>query len=119
LNPVGIDRNKFSQLNAIISKYLGILTYKMNIYSAITGGLKLPNEPQLDLPIIASILSSMKQKNIKKFIFLGEVSLNGSIKKIQNEEYFLEHCKKMKINKKIICNTNGQKHIKDIISYFD
>jgi len=117
-NSVGFDSRKFMQILAIISKYLKAPVYQKNVFTNISGGLKISNEPQVDLAIIASIMSSHKEININDYIFIGEVSLNGSIKKHRMEKKFIEHCKKMKINKKIISNSTGYSHIQDILSIF-
>lgn len=115
---VGIEKNKYNQLLAIINKYLDSKTFGSNVYSAVSGGLKLYNETQLDLAIIASILSSQRSKNIKNYIFIGEVSLNGSIKKHAREKDFLEHIEKMKIQKEVICYSKNYTHIRDLLKIF-
>jgi DNA repair protein RadA/Sms len=117
-NVVGFDNKKYMQILAIITKYLEVFIYEYNVFTNIAGGVKIKNEPQIDLAVIASILSSQQEFNINNFIFIGEVSLNGSIRKHKLEEIFIEHCKKMNINKKIISYGTGYKHIKDLLEIF-
>lgn len=117
-NVVGFDSKKYMQILAIITKYLDIFIYEKNTFTNIAGGLKLKNEPQIDLAVIGSILSSEKELNINGYIFIGEVSLNGSIRKHKMEDNFISHCKKMNIDKKIISHSTGYTHIKDILKIF-
>lgn len=50
----------------------------------VSGGIKI-SEPACDLAVIASILSSFKNRKIdNKTAFLGEVSLNGRILEAPN-----------------------------------
>ena len=117
-NVVGFDSKKYMQILAIITKYLDIFVYNYNVFTNIAGGVKIKNEPQIDLASIASILSSINEFNINKYIFIGEVSLNGSIRKHKLEELFIKHCKKMGIQKEIICYSEGYTHIKDLKKIF-
>lgn len=118
-NVVGFDAKKYMQILAIITKYLDIFIYENNVFTNIAGGLRMQNEPQIDLAVIASILSSNSELNINDYIFIGEVSLNGSIRKHKMEDVFIAHCKKMNINKKIISNSTGKTHIRDILELFN
>lgn len=64
----------------------------------------------LDLPIAASILTSLNilkiPKNPQDYLFLGELSLDGTIKKIKGLLPILIHCKKNNIKNIVIPNEN-------------
>lgn len=76
----GIDSSRLSMLVAVIEKYLNIPLGFNDIYLNIIGGLKLSSR-ESDLSMMASILSSYKNKNLdNKLILLGEVGLTGEIR---------------------------------------
>jgi len=117
----GIDNKRYFQYLAIIQKSLNFSSYGKNFFSNISGGVALRHKDnvQLDLAIIASILSSSFNSSANDYVFLGEVSLSGKIKKVPNEDIFLEHIKKMNIDKDVICHSNGYEHISDIVDLFN
>jgi len=120
IQSVGIDQKKLFQLTAILSKYMNFSSFQKNIFTNVVGGFNLvkENNPHLDLSIIASILSSENQVNISKYLFIGEVSLSGKIRKSSRETELLKYCKDIGIDKEIISNTTGYNHISDILKLF-
>jgi DNA repair protein RadA/Sms len=118
---VGLDQKKIFQIVAICSKFLKISMYQKNIFSNVVGGLNLTKgkpQTQIDLAILASILSSDKEVNINQYIFIGEVSLSGSIRKVPQENVLIEHIEMLFKNKTIISNTTGYKHVTDLVKLF-
>ena len=76
----GFELNRMNILLAVIEKYLNIKLGSYDIYMNITGPSQ-KNEKQIDLPIVASIMSSYRKKSIKTGLVLnGELSLSGAIK---------------------------------------
>ncbi len=72
------------------------------MYTNITRGIKV-DEPGIDLALIAAIISSKSGKKISRdTIFVGEVSLTGKIKPVQNLEKRLKEAEKIGIKKAII-----------------
>jgi DNA repair protein RadA/Sms len=116
----GIDNKRYFQYLAILQKYANINSFGKNIFSNISGGVALKHKDnvQLDLAIICSILSSEHHIDINKYVFIGEVSLSGLIKKVPNEDIFIQHIKKMGLDKEVISNSTNYKHISDIIKLF-
>jgi len=117
----GIDNKRYFQYLAILQKSINFSTYGKNFFSNISGGVALKHKDnvQLDLAIIASILSSGFETQTNDYIFLGEVSLSGKIKKVPNEDIFIEHIKKLGIEKDIISHSTGYKHISDLLQIFN
>lgn len=86
----GVDLNRLALLVAIVEKFLELPLSSSDIYVNIAGGLKLKN-PEVDLAIIASLLSSAQNKVINKgTVFLGEVALTGEVRSVSNVENLLK-----------------------------
>jgi len=78
----GFDNNRLNMLLALLEKKLDLPLGTYDVYINISGGIKL-NEPSADLAIIASILSSYRDRELSaKTLFLGEVSLTGEIREV-------------------------------------
>jgi len=79
---MGIDHRKLALLLAIIEKKLALKVRERDIFVNLVGGLKV-NDPALDLPFIAAIISSYENKQLPpQTIFIGEVGLNGEIRTV-------------------------------------
>lgn len=113
---IGYDSKRIYQLSAIMQKYLKINTYKKNIFVSITGGLKVKNT-YLDLSIVCSMLSSLKEKPLDKIIFIGELGLTGEIIKAPYEVELIKQAKNYGFEE-VVCNTTGYKHINKILDKF-
>jgi len=113
---IGYDSKRINQLSAILSKHLSISSYMKNIFVATTGGLNIKNT-HTDLSIAAAILSSIKDISVNDYVFIGEIGLTGEIIKAPNEENLIKQSKKYGFDK-IICNSEGYEHIKDIKKIF-
>ncbi len=80
----GIDHKQIVLIAAILEKYLHIKFSSCDIFFKLSGGIKIKDNSS-DLGIALTLLSSYFQKPVpEKTIALGEVSLTGQIKSIQN-----------------------------------
>ncbi|MGZ6250421.1 MAG: DNA repair protein RadA [Candidatus Chromulinivorax sp.] len=80
----GIDHKQIVLIAAILEKYLHIKFSSCDIFFKLSGGIKIKDN-SADLGIALTLLSSYFQKPVPaKTIALGEVSLTGQIKPIQN-----------------------------------
>lgn len=77
----GISQGKLELLIAVMSKFTSIKLESSDVYLNIARGLTL-SEPGVDLACIAAIISSKKESPLGKTIYLGEVSLTGSLKPV-------------------------------------
>lgn len=77
----GISQGKLELLIAVMSKFTSIKLESSDVYLNIARGLTL-SEPGVDLACIAAIISSKKESPLWKTIYLGEVSLTGSLKPV-------------------------------------
>jgi len=82
----GIDYNRLTLLSAVLEKKLGMALYNQDIYINVVGGLRI-DEPAIDLGVMLAIVSSFKNKSIRKNgIIIGEVGLTGEIRAVSQIE---------------------------------
>ncbi|MGA1842945.1 MAG: DNA repair protein RadA [bacterium] len=78
----GVDPNRAALLIAVLEKRLGLYLQDKDIYLNVVGGLKL-DEPAVDLGIILSIYSSLKDLPVPPDLaIVGEVGLTGEIRAV-------------------------------------
>lgn len=76
----GVNYNRSQIVIAILDKFCRTNLYESDVFVSTVSGVKV-NDPQADLSIAASILSSAKNKPVKeKTIFIGEVGLTGQVR---------------------------------------
>jgi DNA repair protein RadA/Sms len=80
---VGLEQNRLAMLLAVLHRHGEIATYDQDVFINIVGGVRI-SETSADLPIILSILSSMRDIPIaRELIVFGEVGLAGEIRPVQ------------------------------------
>ncbi len=99
---LGYDVNRLFILISVIEKAIGKPFFDRDIYVNVTGGMKV-NEPGIDLPVAASILSSFKETTLgRDTAFFGEIGLTGEIRKIVNMDLRIKECQRIGI-KHVFC----------------
>jgi len=69
----GYDNNRLQMLLALLEKKLDLPLGTYDVFINVSGGIKI-NEPSADLAVIASILSSYRDRELSaRTVFLGEV----------------------------------------------
>lgn len=102
----GIDTNRMTLLIAILEKKAEIDFSKFDIYFNVVGGLKI-DERSSDLAVSLILTSALLNKPlIPNLAILGELSLTGEIRSINNIEKRISECEKMGFTKVIIPNAN-------------
>lgn len=92
---VGTDFNRVNLLMAVIEKRCHLQMSRYDAYINIAGGVKM-NEPALDLSIILSIISSLKERAIDdKTVIFGEVGLVGEVRAVSMAEYRVKEAQKL------------------------
>lgn len=92
---VGTDFNRVNLLIAVLEKRLGLKLGECDAYVNIAGGIKI-NEPAIDLGIVATLISSYKDKAIdEKTICFGEIGLSGEVRSVNMAEQRVLEAKKM------------------------
>ncbi|MCE5194564.1 MAG: DNA repair protein RadA [Nitrospiraceae bacterium] len=109
---IGVDYNRVNLLTAVLEKRAGCHLGGMDIFINVVGGLKII-EPAIDLGIIATIASSLKERPIdpKTFVF-GEVGLSGEIRAVAHGELRIREGSKIGFKKAIMSKMNSER-IKD------
>ncbi len=89
-------------LLALLEKKLDLPLNAYDVFINISGGIKV-KESSADLAVIASIISSFRNRPIsKESVFIGEVSLTGEIKDVFSIDTRLKEAKSCGIKKAII-----------------
>jgi DNA repair protein RadA/Sms len=98
----GFDSNRLTMLLALLEKKLELPFNGYDVFINIAGGIKI-SETGIDLAVVASILSSLKNRAIsEKTVFLGEVSLIGDIREVSNLDGRLKEAKSQGFEKAIV-----------------
>ena len=90
----GIPTAKLDLLLAVLSKFSNIQCENYDVYVNLARWLKT-HEPAIDLALVAAIVSSRKNINLEKTVFLGEISLTGHIKTVIGLKKRLEELDKL------------------------
>jgi DNA repair protein RadA/Sms len=106
---IGVDFNRVSLLVAVLEKKVGLHLGGMDVFVNVVGGLKLV-EPAIDLGIIATVASSLKDIPIEANIFVfGEVGLSGEIRAVAQAETRVKEAAKIGFQRGIMPAGNADK----------
>ena len=104
----GLNINRLHQIIAVIEKYIDLKLYEFDCYVATAGGFEI-NDPSSDLSIAISIISSLINKNpIKDCTFIGELGLNGQVRKTNNIKSKIEECIRLGYKTMLIPKTKSE-----------
>jgi DNA repair protein RadA/Sms len=91
----GINPKKLSLLLAVLERFGGLALGEHDIFFNIAGGLAVA-EPAVDLGVAASIMSSFKNKPLRRDLaFAGELGLGGEIRLVNNMPLRLKELSRM------------------------
>ncbi|MBA5866989.1 MAG: DNA repair protein RadA [Nitrospira sp. CR1.3] len=91
----GVDLNRVSLLLAVMEKRLGLHLSGQDVYVNVVGGMHI-DEPAIDLGIVASVTSSLREVPIEPgLLILGEVGLGGEVRAISQAELRIREAAKM------------------------
>ncbi len=112
----GFDYNKVLLLLAVVRKYLNVPLDRFDIYVNVIGGVSIKSTAA-DLGLIASLLSSFKNIPLaKSSVFIGEVGLQGEIRKTYSEEKIISEAKRLGFKK--IYSSQNTANVKDLKTMF-
>ncbi|AXH10128.1 DNA repair protein RadA [Malaciobacter halophilus] len=98
----GFDVNRLNMLLALLEKKIDLPLNHYDVFVNISGGIRI-KESSADLAVIASIISSFRDRPLsKESTFIGEVSLTGEIKDVYSLDMRLKEAQAQGI-KKAIC----------------
>ena len=106
---IGVDFNRVSLLVAVLEKKMGLHLGGMDIFVNVVGGLRLV-EPAVDIGIITTVASSLKDVPVDPKIFVfGEVGLSGEIRAVAQAETRIKEAAKIGFGRAIIPAGNSEK----------
>ncbi|HSA33282.1 MAG TPA: DNA repair protein RadA [bacterium] len=86
----GIDNGRLAMITAVLEKRGDVYFSSFDVFVNVVGGLKLKT-PASDLPIAASLLSSMFSIAVpSRVAFIGEMGLAGEIREVPGIELMLK-----------------------------
>lgn len=101
----GVDHKQVVLIAAILEKYLHVKLSTHDIFFKVSGGFKTKGSTT-DLGIALALLSSYFQQPLpNKSIALGEISLTGQIKPINQISMFIKEAEKFGIEQLLIAKT--------------
>ncbi len=119
---IGYEVNRLFILVAVMEKALSLPFFDRDVYVNVTGGIRV-SEPAVDLAIVASLLSTYRDRSWKDAAFFGEVGLTGEVRRVVNMDMRLRECERLHIER-VFCpvGTEGLpgldvvpvKHLRDL-----
>lgn len=95
----GFDVNRLNMLLALLEKKIDLPLNHYDVFVNISGGIRI-KESSADLAVIASIISSFRDRPLsKESAFIGEVSLTGEIKDVYSLDMRLKEAQAQGIKK--------------------
>lgn len=115
----GVSYHRGQIVCAILDKFCKAKLYEKDVFLSTISGIKV-DDPQCDLSIAASLLSSAFNKNFKeKTLFIGELSLTGRVRGNYLVVNKVKEALKMGVEK-IVAPTSSKKSIpKDMLNKGD
>ena len=108
---VGLEQNRLAMLLAVLHRHAGIPCFDQDVFINAVGGVKI-GEPAVDLAVLFSIVSSLKNKPLEdKLIVFGEVGLAGEVRPVQGGLVRLKEAAKLGFTKALIPKANAPKQL--------
>jgi DNA repair protein RadA/Sms len=106
---VGLEQNRLAMLLAVLHRHAGVACFDQDVFINAVGGVKI-GEPAVDLAVLFSIVSSLKNKPLdQKLIVFGEVGLAGEVRPVQRGQERLKEAAKLGFTKAIVSKSNAPK----------
>ena len=104
----GFDARRLNMLLAVLEKRVGFKLLQKDVFVNIAGGIKV-NDPAIDLPVLAAVLSSNMDIALDvKTCLTGEVGLAGEIRLVNRIDQRIREAEKLGFERIII--PAGQKY---------
>lgn len=107
-----LGKDKLNTLISILEQRGGINLYDKNVIIKTTGGMRI-REQGINLAVIMSIVSSVKQKGIEGNIaFIADVGLTGELKKVPSLESRVKELARMGFRRVYVAKDSFSKNTK-------
>jgi len=106
---VGLEQNRLAMLLAVLHRHAGVACFDQDVFVNAVGGVRI-SEPAADLAVLASIISSLKNKPLQnKLIVFGEVGLAGEVRPVQRGQERLKEAAKLGFTRAVVPHANQPK----------
>lgn len=106
---VGLEQNRLAMLLAVLHRHAGVACFDQDVFINAVGGVKI-SEPAVDLAVLLSIISSLKNKPLNdKLIVFGEVGLAGEVRPVTGGQVRLKEAAKLGFTQAIVPKANAPK----------
>ena len=107
-----LGKDKLNTLISILEQRGGINLYDKNVIIKTTGGMRI-KEQAINLAVIMSIVSSVKQRGIEANVaFIADVGLTGELKKVPSIEVRVKELARMGFKKVYVAKDSFGKEVK-------
>lgn len=97
----GFEMTRLLLLIAVIGRHMHLPIESHDVYVNILGGLKI-TDPGIDAAVVGALLSSMLDKQLGRTALIGEVSLDGSLKRVHRMKSRIDALKKIGVGPIIV-----------------
>ncbi|MEZ4886898.1 MAG: DNA repair protein RadA [Chitinophagales bacterium] len=102
----GFDSRRLNMLLAVLEKKCGFRFGDKDVFTNITGGIKV-EDPAIDLAIICALLSSFEDVTVPSNVcFAGEVGLSGEVRSVNRIEQRILEADKLGFKKMFLSSSN-------------
>ncbi len=102
----GFDSRRLNMLLAVLEKKCGFRFGDKDVFTNITGGIKV-EDPAIDLAIICALLSSFEDVTVPSNVcFAGEVGLSGEVRSVNRIEQRILEADKLGFKKMFVSSSN-------------
>lgn len=104
---VGVEGNRLAMLLAVLHRHAGATTHDQDVFVNAVGGVRIA-EPAADLPVLLSIMSSLRDKPLPRgLVAFGEVGLAGEIRPAPRGQERLREAAKLGFSIALIPKANA------------
>jgi len=112
----GLDHNRLALLLAVLEKRMGYPLHQCDVFVSVAGGIR-SLEPAIDLGILLSVASSLRNKRVDPdVVVMGEVGLGGEVRSIPRIESRLKEAIHMGFTRCVVPSRNVAGLSEDILS---
>ncbi len=103
----GFDGKRLAMLLAVLEKRCGFQLGMMDVFLNLAGGIRI-SDPGLDLAVVASLISSLKDHPLHRQIcFAAEVGLSGEVRAISRIDLRIQEAERLGFKAICISRYNG------------
>ena len=104
---VGLEGHRLAMLLAVLHRHAGVSTFDQDVFVNAVGGVRI-TEPAADLPVLLSILSSLRDRPLPSGLFaFGEVGLAGEVRPAPRGQERLREAAKLGFSIAVIPRANA------------